>query len=69
MGASGHLGREVLRSIILSWFHGELQKSRETGVELHNLTGVMNDILSAGHGMFFIFIFIYLLIDELTQGY
>jgi hypothetical protein len=29
---------------ILSRLQGELQKSRETGAELHNLTGAMNDI-------------------------
>ena len=29
---------------ILSRLQGELQKSRETGVELHNLTGAMNNI-------------------------
>lgn len=29
---------------ILSRLQGELQKSRETGAELHTLTGAMNDI-------------------------
>jgi hypothetical protein len=29
---------------IISWLQGELRKSRETGAEPHNLTGVMNDI-------------------------
>jgi hypothetical protein len=29
---------------ILSRLQGELQKSRETGAELHNLTGAMTDI-------------------------
>ena len=29
---------------ILSCLQGELQKSWETGVELHNLMGTMNDI-------------------------
>jgi hypothetical protein len=29
---------------ILSCLRGELQKSRETGAELHNFTGAMNDI-------------------------
>jgi hypothetical protein len=29
---------------ILSRLQGELQKSRETGAELHNLTKAMNDI-------------------------
>jgi hypothetical protein len=29
---------------ILSRLQGELQKSCETGAELHNLTGTMNDI-------------------------
>lgn len=29
---------------ILSRLQGELQKSRETGAELHTLTGTMNDI-------------------------
>ena len=29
---------------ILSRLQGKLQKSCETGVELHNLTGAMNDI-------------------------
>jgi hypothetical protein len=29
---------------ILSQLQGELQKSRETGAELHNLTGAINDI-------------------------
>jgi hypothetical protein len=29
---------------ILNGLQGELQKSRETGAELHHLTGSMNDI-------------------------
>lgn len=29
---------------IISRLQGELQKSRETGAELHNLTGAMSDI-------------------------
>ena len=29
---------------ILGRFQGELQKSRETGAELHSLTGAMNEI-------------------------
>jgi hypothetical protein len=29
---------------ILSQLQGKLKKSRETGAELHNLTGVINDI-------------------------
>jgi hypothetical protein len=34
---------------ILSRLQGELQKSREIGTELHNLTGAMNDILDRDH--------------------
>ena len=48
-GMGGGIGRPPGKSgltfdHILSRLQGELQKSRETGAELHNLTGAMNDI-------------------------
>jgi hypothetical protein len=45
LGALGAPGKSRLAfNHILHRLQVELQKSRETGAELHNLTGVMNDI-------------------------
>jgi hypothetical protein len=42
--------------VILSRLRGELQKSREAGAELHNLTRAMNDIHDTRHWCVMIFI-------------
>ena len=53
LGGMGGMGSGSVRAAgksgltfdhILSRLQGKLQKGRETGVELHNLTGAMNDI-------------------------
>lgn len=49
MGGMGGAARQPGKSgltfdHILSRLQGELQKSRETGAELHSLTGAMNEI-------------------------
>lgn len=43
---------------ILSWLQGKLETSWETGAELHNLTGAMNDMTSL-MGYWYIFILFY----------
>ena len=52
MGANMHApGKSgITFDHILSHLQGELQKSRETGAELHSLTGAMNDIHEAFGG-------------------
>jgi hypothetical protein len=43
---------------ILSRLPGELQENRETGTELHNLTGTMNDIHNTPRGSLVSFVFV-----------
>ena len=63
--ALGVIGRGSIKSNvsgafdhILARLQGELLKIWETGAELHNLTGAMTDIPSAGYWYGFVFIFI-----------
>jgi hypothetical protein len=43
---------------IFTQFQGELQNSRKTGAEPHNLTGAINDIHDASAGLWYVFIFV-----------